>query len=209
MARLILILGGARSGKSRFAQELAHRLGSNDVLFVATAEARDAEMRQRIERHQQSRPGAWRLLEAPLQVGRALGESADHSPVVLIDCLTLLVSNVLLTCDEEVAEDAVRAETNALLAAVRRRPGTVILVSGEVGQGVVPSTPLGRTFRDLLGWANQDMAAQAECVYLLLAGVAVELKSLGVSAAQAAASLEDHSAGRRFSPVDTNRPLPS
>jgi adenosylcobinamide kinase/adenosylcobinamide-phosphate guanylyltransferase len=194
MARLVLILGGARSGKSRFAQNLARRLGGEEVLFVATAQARDAEMRRRIERHQQSRPSSWRLLEAPTQVGRALDESADRSSVVLIDCLTLLVSNVLLACGEAAVEEAVREETQALLAAIRRRSGTVILVSGEAGQGVVPPTPLGRVFRDLLGWANQDVAAQAEGVYLLVAGVAVEVKSLGVSVEQAAAALQDFSA---------------
>jgi adenosyl cobinamide kinase/adenosyl cobinamide phosphate guanylyltransferase len=207
MARLVLILGGARSGKSRFAQELARRLGGDEVLFVATSEARDAEMQRRIERHQQSRPASWRLLEVPREVGRALDQTEDRSPVVLIDCLTLLVSNVLLACGESAAEEAVREETHALLAAVRRRCGTVILVSGETGQGVVPSTSVGRTFRDLLGWTNQDVAAQAEGVYLLVAGVAVEVKSLAASVEQAAAALADPSAGRSSSPVDPPRPL--
>lgn len=205
MARLVLILGGARSGKSRFAQDLAHRLGGDEVLFVATAEARDAEMRQRIERHQQSRPSSWRLLEAPTQVGRALDESKDRSKVVLIDCLTLLVSNVLLACGETAAEEAVQEETRALLAAIRRRSGTVILVSGEAGQGVVPPTPLGRVFRDLLGWANQDVAAQAAGVYLLVAGVAVEVKSRGISVEQAAAALQDLSVDGSSNSVEPDR----
>jgi adenosylcobinamide kinase/adenosylcobinamide-phosphate guanylyltransferase len=191
MAKLVLILGGARSGKSRFAQKLARRIGGDEVLFVATSQARDFEMRRRIELHKQSRPASWGLLEVPLQLGQALAGTADAPPVALIDCFTLLVSNILLASGEVRAEDEVRREVGSLLAAVRRRAGTVIIVSGEVGQGVVPPTLLGRNFRDLLGWANQDVAAQADAVYLMVAGLAVEVRSLAVSVEQAAGPLMD------------------
>lgn len=188
MHRLVLVLGGVRSGKSRFAQELAQRLGGEDVLFVATAEAGDAEMSRRIDHHRRSRPAAWKTLEQPRETGRALLELEDSPPVILVDCLTLLVSNLLLQSDgdAETAERRVSAEIEALIAAARQRSATMIIVSGEVGQGLVPESPLGRMFRDLLGWANQSLAAEAEATYLMVAGLAVEVKSLARSVEAAA-----------------------
>jgi adenosylcobinamide kinase/adenosylcobinamide-phosphate guanylyltransferase len=117
--------------------------------------------------------------------------------VVLVDCLTLLVSNILLSCenhqDAEAVEDLVRSQVGAITAACRERPGTVIIVSGEVGQGVVPEHALGRTFRDLLGMANQIVAAMADAVYLMVAGLPVEIKSLAATVATAAqAPAQDH-----------------
>jgi len=191
MAKLALILGGARSGKSRFAQQLATTLGGDRVLFVATAKASDLEMARRIQIHQDSRPAAWDLLEIQLGVGEALAAAPDDHPVVLIDCLTLLVSNVLFNLGNdpapETAEKRVRAETASLLDASQRRQGTVIIVSGEVGLGLVPTNSLGRMFRDLLGWANQTIAAQCDAAYLLVAGLPIELKSLTSTLDQAAA----------------------
>lgn len=181
MAELILILGGARSGKTTYAQRLAHELAGDAVLFVATAESRDAEMAQRIAAHQRARPQAWRTLETPRNVGAAIA-AADAARVVLIDCLTLLVSNAILALGEEPdaapAEAAVRAEVDALLATQRRSPATFIVVSNEVGLGLVPPYPLGRVYRDLLGLANQMLAAQATRVYLMVAGIPVDILAL-------------------------------
>jgi adenosylcobinamide kinase / adenosylcobinamide-phosphate guanylyltransferase len=192
MAKLVLILGGARSGKSRFAQELAARLNESGVLFVATAEAGDAEMRERIAMHRGSRPANWETLECPLDVGAALAQSADGRDVAVLDCLTLLVSNILLAVadsEPQRAQALVESETASLLAACRKRQGTVIIVSGEVGQGVVPDNSLARAFRDLLGWANQALARESAATYLLVAGCPVEVRSQATSVAAAAAAL--------------------
>jgi adenosylcobinamide kinase/adenosylcobinamide-phosphate guanylyltransferase len=182
MGQLILILGGARSGKSAYAQRLAQELGGEQVLFVATAEAGDEDMAQRIARHQQARPAAWRTVEAPQRVGEALRTSIGTARVVLVDCLTLLVSNAMLslglTPNLEAAEVAVREEVEALLQVWQASPATWIVVSNEVGLGLVPETPLGRIYRDLLGQANQALAAHAHAVYMLVAGLAVDFKAL-------------------------------
>ena len=182
MGRLILVLGGVRSGKSDYAEELAQSLGQTQVLFVATAEAGDAEMARRIAAHQQSRPALWRTLEAPRNIGEAIQHDLGDAAVVLVDCITLLVSNVMLALgddpDSAQAENAVQDEIQALLRVCRCSPMTCIAVSNEVGLGVVPEHRLGRLYRDLLGKANQALAAQADEVYLLVAGLAVELKAL-------------------------------
>lgn len=191
MHRLVLVLGGVRSGKSRFAQELAQRVGGEDVLFVATAEAGDDEMVRRIDHHRRSRPTGWKTLEQPLRTGRAIIAIDSPPPVILVDCLTLLVSNALLRSDgdAEAAERCVIAEIESLVAAGRHHGATMIVVSGEVGQGLVPETPLGRLFRDLLGWANQMLAKEAEATYLMVAGLAVDVRSLATSAEQSARQL--------------------
>jgi adenosylcobinamide kinase / adenosylcobinamide-phosphate guanylyltransferase len=179
VGKLILVLGGARSGKSTFAQSLAHELAGPDVLFVATAEAGDEEMRARIAVHRRDRPAGWRTLEAPLGVGQSLATEAG-ARVVLIDCLTLLVSNVMLAQGEEAdpdqAETAVLAEVEAIWNACSQSQATYIVVSNEVGLGLVPAYPLGRLYRDLLGRANQLLAARADTVYFMLAGLPMALK---------------------------------
>jgi len=184
MGRLILILGGARSGKSAYAQRLAQELGAEKVLFVATAEAGDEEMTQRIARHRQSRPAAWRTAEAPRHVGKVVCASLGNATVVLVDCLTLLVSNAILSLgmapDLSRAEAAVQEEIMALLQVCQTSTTTCIVVSNEVGLGLVPDTPLGRVYRDLLGQANQALAAQAQAVYLMVAGLAVDCKALAL-----------------------------
>jgi adenosylcobinamide kinase/adenosylcobinamide-phosphate guanylyltransferase len=157
-------------------------LGGDHVLFVATAEAGDEDMAQRIARHQQERPASWRTLETPRQVGRAIALHLDDTPVVVVDCLTLLVSNTLLHCgtspDHVVAEAAVQEEVAALLQTCQARAATCIVVSNEVGLGLVPDNPLGRLYRDLLGKANQTLAAHAEAVYFMVAGLPVDVKAL-------------------------------
>jgi adenosylcobinamide kinase / adenosylcobinamide-phosphate guanylyltransferase len=185
-AELILILGGARSGKSQYAEALAARLGGR-VLYVATAEALDDEMRARVAAHWARRPLAWTTLEAPLQVGAALQAcpAAKGANVILLDCLTLLVSNVILgggpltsEPDADTAWAGVRAEVDALLAAQRQLGAHLLVVSNEVGLGVVPAYSLGRTYRDCLGWANQVMARVADRVILMVAGLPLDVKSM-------------------------------
>lgn len=180
MGELILVLGGVRSGKTRYAQRLAQEIGGDSVLFVATAEGRDGEMQARIATHRQSRSAAWRTLEAPLDVGEAIRKQAAASKVILVDCLTLLVTNAMLGLGDEpdarAAEAAVMVEVNNLLAAAQASPAAFIIVSNEVGQGVVPDYPLGRLFRDLQGMANQVVAAQAGRVYWMVAGIPIQIK---------------------------------
>lgn len=181
LAGLTFILGGARSGKSAFAETLA-RQSRRPVLYVATAQALDDEMRERVRQHQQRRPADWRTLEAHLQVGQAVQAMARPDELVLLDCLTLLVSNVILAAGEDVsmqeAQPRVESEVNSLLAFAQAHPAPVIIVSNEVGLGGVPLYPLGRIYQDALGWANQRVAAAAAQVYWVVAGLPIEIKKL-------------------------------
>ncbi len=179
-AGLTLIIGGARSGKSAFAEKLAAR--HEHVLFVATAEALDDEMRQRIAKHQENRPANWRTLEEPRAVAEAItGADAAHS-VLLLDCLTLWVSNLLLDMEEQSgAEQHITAEAERLLAAYEASNAEWVVVTNDVGGGVVPPTPLGRAFQDALGRVNQLVAARADKVYQMTAGLAVDVKALNAS----------------------------
>ena len=176
MGRLILVLGGARSGKSSFAQTLAERLGER-VCYIVTAQPLDEEMRERIRAHQQSRPRQWQTIEAPTRVADALRQAATLAEVVVLDCVTVLVANILAK-DESLS--SISREVGAFLHLLKESTITVIAVSNEVGMGVVPPYPLGRHFRDALGWTNQCLAQAAEEVYLMIAGIAVELKQSGL-----------------------------
>ena len=179
MGRILFVLGGARSGKSRYAQARAVEAAGpgRPVAFIATAEARDAEMRQRILRHRSDRPSGWVTLEAPRETGRALEAVGPEAGAVLVDCLTLLVSNLLLAePDGEKAEQAVLEEVGRLLSAARSAPVPVVLVSNEVGQGVVPASRMGRVFRDVAGRAHQLVAAEADEVVFLTAGLPQRIK---------------------------------
>ena len=176
---LTLILGGARSGKTRYAQEQARQIGG-DVLYVATAEAGDEEMRMRIEAHRASRPAEWQTLEATLQVGETLISNRVQAQVVIVDCITLLVSNVLLSFSEDARFDEVKqkvqVEIDALLKAHSAIGGQWFIVSNEVGLGLVPPYPMGRAYRDLLGWANQTLARSADRVIFMVAGIPTVIK---------------------------------
>lgn len=184
--KFILILGGARSGKSSFAERLAC-LSGESVAYVATAAAWDEEMRHRIAAHQQQRPAHWATVEEELWVKQAVGDLHGKYPVVLIDCLTLLVTNMLLnpgfagsgSLTPQEQEKMILGELEQLGRACRSFAGTVIMVSNEVGQGLVPDNPLGRQYRDVAGRANQLMASLAHEVYLVVAGIPVEIKELG------------------------------
>ncbi|MBI1882218.1 MAG: bifunctional adenosylcobinamide kinase/adenosylcobinamide-phosphate guanylyltransferase [Chloroflexi bacterium] len=181
MPQLILILGGACSGKSDYAERLATELGQR-VLYIATAEIRDEEMAQRIAAHRSTRPAAWQTLEAPRHVGAALSELQDPPEALLLDCLTLLVSNILLILEAEpqpVVEAAVQAELEAILTAQARLGAPLIVVSNEVGLGLVPPYPLGRVYRDVLGRANQYLAARANRVIFMVAGLPMTVKDEG------------------------------
>lgn len=178
MTQLILILGGARSGKSSYAERLAVEIGQR-VLYVATAEAGDEEMQARIKAHRLARPSTWQTLESPRQVGRTLLKLDDRPEVVLLDCLTLLVSNILLSMEsapQAVIEGEVQAELESFVAAQRHLNVPFIIVSNEVGLGLVPPYPLGRLYRDILGRANQHLAAVANRVLFMVAGLPMVVK---------------------------------
>jgi len=171
--RLILLLGGARGGKSAYAMRLAQEGAAGDeVCFIATAQGLDEDMTKRIARHRAERPTQWRTIEEPYHIDEALKQTGQAA-VVVVDCLTLFVSNWLMRHEDE---QVVGRITHNFLALARTRKQKIICVSNEVGLGVVPDTSLGRVFRDLLGRVNQDFAAAADEAYLLIAGVPLQLK---------------------------------
>lgn len=175
-----LILGGARSGKSRYAEGRAEAL-SLPVTYIATATAGDAEMAARIARHRDQRPGGWQTLEVPLHLAATLAEVAAEGRCVLVDCITLWLSNLLgHGCDAGVAvtdPDALFvAERQALLDVLPRLPGEILLVSNEVGQGIVPADALSRRFRDEAGWLHQALAQACERVTWVVAGLPQSLR---------------------------------
>jgi len=179
MGRLILILGGARSGKSGYALRLARsQAREGEVVYLATAEALDEEMSQRILRHRRDRPPGWRTVEVSREVTASVVELGAEAAVIVLDCVTLWISNLLLAEGEEAAgqEEAILGQVKALVRAARGATACVILVSNEVGLGVVPPTPLGRTFRDIAGQANQLLAQAADEVYVMWAGLPQRIK---------------------------------
>ncbi|MDH3233202.1 MAG: bifunctional adenosylcobinamide kinase/adenosylcobinamide-phosphate guanylyltransferase [Alphaproteobacteria bacterium] len=164
-----LVLGGARSGKSAHAERLVEAEGGA-LVYLATAEAGDGEMAERIARHKTRRGGRWRTIEAPLALTEALGEAAQPGSAVLVDCLTIWLSNLLL------AGRDVEAEMAALVAALDDVSSPVVLVSNEVGLGIVPENALARAFRDHAGRLNQMVAQAADRVVLVTAGLPMTLK---------------------------------
>jgi adenosylcobinamide kinase/adenosylcobinamide-phosphate guanylyltransferase len=180
--RLVLILGGARSGKSTFAERLA-ATSNKRVAFIATATASDEDMRGRIARHQASRPSTWITIEEPLDLVAAVQKASEQVDVVLIDCMTLWLSNWMAQHSENdnvQQQEYVLAHVEALLSTISALPPskTVIIVSNEVGLGIVPMHPLSRAYRDLLGWVNQRIARNAERAYFMIAGLGVDIKRL-------------------------------
>jgi adenosylcobinamide kinase / adenosylcobinamide-phosphate guanylyltransferase len=205
MGEMTLILGGARSGKSRFAETLAAQ-SPGRVIYLATLEPQDDEMRRRVDTHRAARPPSWVTLEEPLDLIGALARQGAFD-VCLLDCLTLWISNLLVREgqtqgpevtaprpsavlrgpeDERFEQPADAAVTRAILAGVRElidwqngASSSLIVVSNEVGSGIVPEYPLGRLYRDVLGEANQVVAAAANHAYLCVAGYAIDLKAMG------------------------------
>jgi adenosylcobinamide kinase / adenosylcobinamide-phosphate guanylyltransferase len=182
MGKLTLILGGARSGKSTYAEKLAVQHGGR-VAYVATAQALDEEMQSRIAIHRQKRPDDWQTFEIPFGVGSALRVNPPDAEVILLDCVTLLVANGLLQAapdvdqpNEAAATAQVQSEIDDLLATIQSSPAQWIVVSNEVGLGLVPPYPLGRFYRDLLGWANQSLARSADRVVFMIAGMPMKLE---------------------------------
>jgi len=172
-----LILGGARSGKSRLAEERAERSGL-EVLYIATAEAdhssQDPEMAERIRHHRQQRPAHWQTIEEPIRLADRLREVAAENRTILIDCLTLWLSNLL--SGEVVDEERLSTEIGKLLELLPVLPGEIILVSNEVGQGIVPLGPLSRRFCDESGRLHQDIAKICDRVTFVTAGLPMKLK---------------------------------
>ncbi|GAA0739118.1 bifunctional adenosylcobinamide kinase/adenosylcobinamide-phosphate guanylyltransferase [Sphingomonas sp. ABOLD] len=165
----LFVLGGARSGKSRYAQARAESL-AGDLLYLATAQAFDAEMEERIARHRADRGPRWSTLDVPLDLPAAILANAAPGRVLLVDCLTLWTSNLMF------AERDLDAETEALATAVTQAAGPVILVANEVGLGIVPDNALARRFRDAAGRINQAIAATADEVQFIAAGLPLPLK---------------------------------
>ena len=170
--RVVLVLGGVRSGKSRFAQELAARGGR--VAVIATAEGRDEEMRRRIANHRQQRPPSWTTIEAPIELPAALTGLGGKFDTILVDCLTLWASNLVER--EERNVERVFQHSEALAEALLRCDASVVLVSNEVGSGIVPDNELARLYRDVLGAINHRIAAIADEVVLLVAGCPLVVK---------------------------------
>jgi len=168
--RLALFVGGAKSGKSRLAQKLAEEL-PEPRLYLATGEAKDAEMQARIRRHQEDRGPSWQTWEEPLALGRALAQAEGRFGVILVDCLTMWLSNLLARDEAELA-----SERQQLAAVLPTLNTPVILVSNEVGWGIVPANPLARRFRDEAGGLHQELAQQADLVALVVCGLPVFLK---------------------------------
>lgn len=197
MSEFTFITGGARSGKSTFAERLAAK-DKGPVIYIATAQVWDKEMAIRVKKHQEQRPASWRLIEEPLHIQETLTSLKDAEGVILLDCVTLWLTNMLLAGQARLAEQTVPAEQTdessrlyhqiepEILAAVKEvtrlaqeiKP-KVIFVSNEVGQGIVPENPLARAYRDLAGRSNQILARGAEKVYLVVAGLPLDLKSSG------------------------------
>lgn len=180
MPKSILITGGARSGKSHFAQELALK-SAQPVLFVATATAGDEEMKQRIEKHRSSRPADWQTLEVTTHVGSQILKNMGRSRTVVVDCITLLLNNVFSqyyneNIDAALVEKEVISEIGELTDCFDHTEDSFIIVTNEIGLGLVPADRLSRLYRDLLGKANQTLAQRVDEVYLLVSGIPLLIK---------------------------------
>jgi adenosylcobinamide kinase/adenosylcobinamide-phosphate guanylyltransferase len=175
----ILITGGARSGKSKLALELAAKAGE-EVLFVATAEAGDDEMKRRIKAHRKARPKNWKTLEATIHIGSVITKNIGGAKTVIIDCITLLVNNIFEEhggkAGPAALEKAVTAEINELLECIKKTKADFIIVTNEVGLGIIPGDRVSRLYRDLLGKANQMLAEHVSEVYFMVAGIPMVVK---------------------------------
>ena len=171
MDKIILVLGGARSGKSAYALKLAKKY--KQVAFIATCQALDKEMEERIKLHKEARPKHWQTFEEPLDLDLLLNKMAIGFDCIIIDCLTLLVSNLLLAGGNQ---KTIEGKIEQILVSLENRKGNVIIVSNEVGLGIVPEHKLGREFRDIAGKVNQIAASKADKVLFMVAGLPVNIK---------------------------------
>lgn len=172
MGKLIFITGGARSGKSKYALKLAKNI-SRKVLFLATGVAKDEEMKKRIEEHKKSRPTYWETVEETKDIASTLLNIKSSYKVVIIDCLTFFISNLLL---DGINEKTILEEIRKIVEIILKNDYTVIVISNEVGGGIVPDNELGRKFRDTAGLANQIVAESAQQVYLVVSGIPLKIK---------------------------------
>ncbi|MGD9947048.1 MAG: bifunctional adenosylcobinamide kinase/adenosylcobinamide-phosphate guanylyltransferase [Desulfobulbus sp.] len=185
MGRVILVTGGARSGKSSFAEQLVAELGQ-EIAYIATARALDAEMEDRIAKHRLQRPSSWQTFETPTEPSQVVTAQGNRVEALLLDCMTVLITNRILTHSvdwdqpkisqlNEIEAD-ILGEINALLSAAADCQADLVAVTNEVGYGIVPVSPLSRFFRDCAGRVNQRMAAAADEVYLVVSGIPVQIK---------------------------------
>lgn len=178
--KIILVTGGARSGKSVFAEQYAEN-NAGPIAYIATAQIYDEEMKERVAIHQSRRPAHWLTFEAPYEADKAVTQAGQQAETVLFDCLTLYTTNLMLAPDapaeRESRHEYVMNEIIKLLAAAKSINKTVIFVTNEIGMGIVPDNAMAREYRDLAGIANQKVAALADEVYLVVSGIAVEIKA--------------------------------
>ncbi len=180
MSDLTLVIGGTRSGKSAFATELAKK--HKHVCYIATADSgqslqiNDGEMLDRIQKHRENRPTGWKTVEAPLELDKAVSNINEDLEVILIDCITIYVTNMLLSNHNEEGDEYIIDAINKLCSVCKNAPFNVIMVTNEVGCGVVPDNALSRRFRDIAGYANQIIAGEADNVYLVTAGIENKIK---------------------------------
>jgi adenosylcobinamide kinase/adenosylcobinamide-phosphate guanylyltransferase len=170
---IIFVTGGARSGKSDFVQELAEKL-EGKRLFIATAEALDDEMKERIRKHQEKRGDRWNTIEEPLDLGNAIRSVSNSYRTILVDCLTVWLSNLLMEYKDE--DEIISEMMDDFFTSMDDFEETIIVVSNEVGLGIVPDNELARIYRDKLGFLNQRMAKRADHVYVLISGIPVKIK---------------------------------
>lgn len=173
MKKIIFVIGGCRSGKSRQALKTAEGMPGDHKTFIATCIPRDAEMKQRVEQHQKERSLIWRTVEAPVHLPQAIIEQSRPADVLLVDCLTLWISNLMLELEDD---RKILAGLPDLTRALQAADCPVVLVSNEVGTGIVPENQLSRRFRDLVGSTNQAIAEQADRVVWMVAGIPVGIK---------------------------------
>lgn len=185
MGKIIFITGGARSGKSRFAEGLLK--GRDAVLYVATGIGFDAEMKDRISRHRSQRNPAWKTVECYRNIAGALKDNCGDRKYILLDCVTIMISNILVLdagldwdkagmAEVDKVEEKVRKEMRDIIVMAHDFNGETIIVSNELGMGIVPPTPLGRHYRDIAGKVNQLLAAEADEVYFMVSGIPVKIK---------------------------------
>ncbi|MEA4847550.1 MAG: bifunctional adenosylcobinamide kinase/adenosylcobinamide-phosphate guanylyltransferase [Clostridiaceae bacterium] len=186
MGKAILITGGARSGKSSYAEKLAKELGGS-ILYIATSIPFDEEMKLRIKKHKEARPEEWDIYEGFRGLGKVISEKGGQYKGILLDCITVMITNLLLEYpgidfdnagyeDYEEAEKQIKKECEELLEGVRRTAATVIIVTNELGSGIVPANLMGRAFRDIAGRMNQYIAEQCDEVFITVCGLPMKLK---------------------------------